>query len=480
MGSTFSRRPQRGPEVCDLDPRCQALHNPKLGELLEAVDQRLSQGLWKVGQCFEHQLPFRPRGSHYSATYFDRQRGILLAYGLTDTARASQLETAAIQRAKYVLRTGVNAKDRDGVSHDDYCASRPGALYAVPVLTGVAKTQAKFKKIHVSPYKRRQREKALQTKLSDFTEPSAQTKLTDFLRKGSGGSGGDAAAPPATASDSEPEPTESEAMESEATESEATEYEPTESMESEDTESIGTEEEELFMQDNCPSEYEEEDEMTDVEKVEAAQEDAAQTEGEPEQHDGKGGKRKPRTQRSYTEIAKFNSKAEAVNCLQQEGSGYKRYNSSGSPKGCPRGAHYRCVLHKDCPRTIRLWFSRQDEQWHLSESGEHSEAFNITQNRVSPFLKQRLIPLLKKEDGTPAKVLEQLKAEAKESNDTVMQQMLEEVTYKQIAALRKAVLKNLRAQAKSKPDAAPGQAPGPEAEQNPNKRARVAPEQYGW
>ena len=95
-------------------------------------------------------------------------------------------------------------------------------------------------------------------------------------------------------------------------------------------------------------------------------------------------------------------------------------------------------------------------------------------------MKQRLIPLLKKEDGTPAKVLEQLKAEAKESNDTVMQQMLEEVTYKQIAALRKAVLKNLRAQAKSKPDAAPGQAPGPEAEQNPNKRARVAPEQYGW
>ena len=354
MGSTFSRRPQRGREVCTLDPHSQALHNPKLGELLQAVDQRLYQGLWKVGQCFEHQLPFRPRSSHYSPAYFDRQRAILLAYGLTDTARASRLESSAIQRAKHVLRTGVNAKDRDGVSHDDYCASRPGALYAVPVLTGVAKTQADFKAIHVSPYKRRQREKANQTQLSAFTEPSAQqTELTDyFTRKGRGG---DAAAPPATASDSEPEPTESEDMESEATESEPTESEPTESKD------------------------EEEDEMMDVDnveaqEVEAAQEVAAQTEGEPEQRDGKGGKQKPRTQRSYTEIAKFNSKAEAVHCLQWDGRCYKQYSSTRSSEGCPRGALYRCVLHKDCPRTIRLWFC----------SGTSRRAENTARHSTSP------------------------------------------------------------------------------------------------
>ena len=115
------------------------------------------------------------------------------------------------------------------------------------------------------------------------------------------------------------------------------------------------------------------DAMTDVEKVEAAQEVAAQTEGEPEQRNGKGGE-EPRTQRSYTEIAKFNSKAEAVNCLQQEGSGYKRYNSTRSPKGCPRGAHYRCVLHKDCPGTIRLWFC----------SGTSRRAENTARHSTSP------------------------------------------------------------------------------------------------
>ena len=185
------------------------------------------------------------------------------------------------------------------------------------------------------------------------------------------------------------------------------------------------------------------DAMTDVEKVEAAQEVVAQTDGEPSQKDGKEVKRKRKT---FTEVAKFATKNEAVNWLQQEDRCYKRINSSKSYKGGPLGAIYRCVLHKNCPHMIRLWFCRQDEMWHLSESGEHDEEFNITQNRISPFLKQRLIPLLKKDDGRPVKVLEQLKAEAKESNDTVMQQMLEEVTYKQIAALRRGVIKNLQPQ----------------------------------
>ena len=144
-------------------------------------------------------------------------------------------------------------------------------------------------------------------------------------------------------------------MESEATESEPTESEPTE------------------------SEDEEEDEMMDVDnveaqEVEAAQEVAAQTEGEPEQRDGKGGKQKPRTQRSYTEIAKFNSKAEAVHCLQWDGRCYKQYSSTRSSEGCPRGALYRCVLHKDCPRTIRLWFC----------SGTSRRAENTARHSTSP------------------------------------------------------------------------------------------------
>ena len=57
------------------------------------------------------------------------------------------------------------------------------------------------------------------------------------------------------------------------------------------------------------------DAMTDVEKVEAAQEVVAQTDGEPKQKDGKEVKRKRKT---FTEVAKFATKNEAVNWLQQE------------------------------------------------------------------------------------------------------------------------------------------------------------------
>ena len=94
----------------------------------------------------------RPFSSTYEPEYYYREGAILLAYGLVDTARAEQLETAALQRAKFDLGTGVNTKDRDGLPHDGYCSARPGALYAVPVRSDVATTQEEFKRVFVSYY----------------------------------------------------------------------------------------------------------------------------------------------------------------------------------------------------------------------------------------------------------------------------------------------------------------------------------------
>ena len=134
----------------------QSLDNPCTSELIARVDKLISSGLWKIGQCFEDCLGKRPRdASHYDPQYFDRDGAILLAYGLVDTARAEQLETAAIQRAKFYHRTGVNTRDKDAVSHDNYSLARPGAVYAVPVLLHFATTQEEFKEKHVSYYLQR-------------------------------------------------------------------------------------------------------------------------------------------------------------------------------------------------------------------------------------------------------------------------------------------------------------------------------------
>ena len=116
----------------------------------------LSAGLWKVGQCFQDLLDNRPRdAAHYNPQCFNRDGAIVLVHGLVDTARAEQLETDAIQRAKLHLRTGVNDKSKDAVSHDLYSHERPGAVYAVPVRSDVATTQDEFKQVHVSYYMER-------------------------------------------------------------------------------------------------------------------------------------------------------------------------------------------------------------------------------------------------------------------------------------------------------------------------------------
>ena len=128
-----------------------SLLNPSPDALQESVDKLLPDGLWKVGQCFEDLLGTRPRNAaHYSPKYFERDGAILLAHGLYNTEYAEQLETGAIQRAKFHLRTGVNTKDQDGVPHDHYSHGRPGAVYAVPVRSDVATTQEEFHAVHVS------------------------------------------------------------------------------------------------------------------------------------------------------------------------------------------------------------------------------------------------------------------------------------------------------------------------------------------
>ena len=94
-----------------------SLSNPRRDELQAFVDEHLSTGLWKIGQCFQDRLGVRPRcAAHYDPQYFDRDSAILLAHDLIDTARAELLETDAIRRAKFHLRTGVNNKGKDAVS----------------------------------------------------------------------------------------------------------------------------------------------------------------------------------------------------------------------------------------------------------------------------------------------------------------------------------------------------------------------------
>ena len=128
-----------------------SLLNPSPYALQESVDELLSDGLWKIGQCCEDRIGTRPRdAAHYNPKYFDRNGAFLLAHGLFDTACAEQLETGAIQRAKFHLHTGVNTKDQDAVSHDHYSHERPGAVYAVPVRSDVATTQEEFHAVHVS------------------------------------------------------------------------------------------------------------------------------------------------------------------------------------------------------------------------------------------------------------------------------------------------------------------------------------------
>ena len=92
---------------------------------MEEVNLRLSEGLWKVGQCFENLLDKRTRNAaHYNKAYFNVDGAIILCIGLLDTTKAATLETAAIKRAKHTLHTGVNSKDADATNHNSAAYER--------------------------------------------------------------------------------------------------------------------------------------------------------------------------------------------------------------------------------------------------------------------------------------------------------------------------------------------------------------------
>ena len=62
-----------------------SLRNPTCAELMEEVNRRLSEGLWKVGQCFEDLLDKRPRSAaQYNEAYFNRAgaRVAVVAHGV--------------------------------------------------------------------------------------------------------------------------------------------------------------------------------------------------------------------------------------------------------------------------------------------------------------------------------------------------------------------------------------------------------------
>ena len=94
------------------------LHNPSRAQLKLRIE-RLSPGLWKIGQCYMDKLDVRSHDSaHYSPEYFHRDGAVCLAYGMTDTQRAAVLETTvikyettAIKYAKFDLHIGVNMRD---------------------------------------------------------------------------------------------------------------------------------------------------------------------------------------------------------------------------------------------------------------------------------------------------------------------------------------------------------------------------------
>ena len=155
----------------------QALYNPTSAVLIELETANLSTGLWKIGSCYEDQLGTRPRSTaQYNPVYFDRGRPVCLCYGLVDTAHAALLETACIRHAKFDLMTGVNTKSKDDTPHDGYCARRPGALYAVPVRSDVATTQAGFKVLHVSYYMDRTHGKTTKEERAAAKEERAAAK----------------------------------------------------------------------------------------------------------------------------------------------------------------------------------------------------------------------------------------------------------------------------------------------------------------
>ena len=129
-----------------------ALHDPSIDDCETLCRGLCSEGLWKIGSCFEDLIHVRPHtAAHYNPRYFDRSGAICLARGIGSKQRSATLETHLIHLTKYELRTGINTKDQDDVPHDTLSPQRPGALYAVPTQAHLT-TQQQYTSVHVSYY----------------------------------------------------------------------------------------------------------------------------------------------------------------------------------------------------------------------------------------------------------------------------------------------------------------------------------------
>jgi len=113
-----------------------------------------------------------------------------------------------------------------------------------------------------------------------------------------------------------------------------------------------------------------------------------------------GANRKKRSRKVFSTIATFETRDDAVAFLREEleqkqkGS-YVRVNSSKSYQGGPLGAVFGCRLHRECTYSLRLFFSRQTQKWHLSEGGAHADALNILAKKISPALMHAFLSLMK-------------------------------------------------------------------------------------
>ena len=92
------------------------LHSPTTDQLCAFLYEKVKvSGLWKLGQCFEDRLHSRTNdASHYDLQFFDCDSAICVAHGITDKARAAELESAGIQYLKHKLSVGVNMKNKQG------------------------------------------------------------------------------------------------------------------------------------------------------------------------------------------------------------------------------------------------------------------------------------------------------------------------------------------------------------------------------
>ena len=141
-------------------PEFQPLYDPseeeldRFAKLLPVLFPHIK--LWKYGGAYADQAQIRPRSAHYSDQYFYQSRKggspgpLVLAWGYKNNESAIRAENQLISQPNNVN------EQRAGLPKQTYTFSRPGAVYAVPVLLvidGVAiDTKEDFLQVHKSYY----------------------------------------------------------------------------------------------------------------------------------------------------------------------------------------------------------------------------------------------------------------------------------------------------------------------------------------